>query len=165
MTIDATTLGTPVGPLALLTRDGALIAAGFADIETMHARVGDEPLIEHHDLGVVSQGVSAYLAGDLGALDDLPVAQPGGAFRQAAWAAMRRVPAGQTISYAKLAAEAGNPKAVRAAASACAQNLIAPIVPCHRVLRSDGSLGGYYYGLAVKEWLLAHEQRVTDGAD
>jgi methylated-DNA-[protein]-cysteine S-methyltransferase len=72
---------------------------------------------------------------------------------------MRRVPAGETISYTKLAAEAGNPKAVRAAGSACAQNLIAPIVPCHRVLRTDGSLGGYYYGLPAKQWLLAHERR------
>jgi methylated-DNA-[protein]-cysteine S-methyltransferase len=92
-------------------------------------------------------------------MDEIPVTQPGGAFRQAAWTAMRRVPAGETISYTKLAAEAGNPKAVRAAASACAQNLIAPIVPCHRVLRSDGSLGGYYYGLPVKQWLIAHELR------
>jgi methylated-DNA-[protein]-cysteine S-methyltransferase len=159
MTISATTLQTPIGELALLARDGTLVAAGFADVDTMHARIGDEPLTVHRDLGELSRAVSAYFDGDLTALDELPVAQPGGAFRQAAWTAMRRVPAGETISYTKLAAEAGNPKAVRAAASACAQNLIAPIVPCHRVLRSDGSLGGYYYGLPVKEWLIAHELR------
>jgi methylated-DNA-[protein]-cysteine S-methyltransferase len=159
MTINATALQTPIGELALLARDGTLVAAGFADIDTMRARIGDAPLTVHPDLGELSRAVSAYFDGDLTALDELPVAQPGGTFRQAAWTAMRRVPAGETISYTKLAAEAGNPKAVRAAASACAQNLIAPIVPCHRVLRSDGSLGGYYYGLPVKEWLIAHELR------
>jgi methylated-DNA-[protein]-cysteine S-methyltransferase len=159
MTIEAASVPTPIGGLSLLARDGALIAAGFADIETMHARVGDEPLRERAELGELSRGVAAYIAGDLTAIDDLPVVQPGGRFRQAAWTAMRRVPAGQTISYTKLAAEAGNPKAVRAAGTACAVNLVAPIVPCHRVVRSDGSLGGYYYGLNVKEWLLTHERR------
>jgi methylated-DNA-[protein]-cysteine S-methyltransferase len=159
MTIEATTLSTPTGNLSLLARDGGLVAAGFADIETMHARIGVEPLVERHDLGELSRGVAAYFAGDLAAMDELPVDQPGGPFRQAAWTAMRRVPAGGTISYTKLAAEAGNPKAVRAAGSACALNLIAPIVPCHRVVRSDGSPGGYYYGLTVKEWLLGHERR------
>jgi methylated-DNA-[protein]-cysteine S-methyltransferase len=159
MTIEATSVPTPIGGLSLLARDGALIAAGFADIETMHARIGDEPLHERAELGDLSRGVAAYIAGDLTAMDDLPVVQPGGRFRQAAWTAMRRVPAGQTISYTKLAAEAGNPKAVRAAGTACAVNLVAPIVACHRVVRSDGSLGGYYYGLNVKEWLLTHERQ------
>jgi methylated-DNA-[protein]-cysteine S-methyltransferase len=159
MTIEATSVPTPIGGLSLLARDGALIAAGFADIETMHARIGDEPLHEWAELGDLSRGVAAYIAGDLTAMDDLPVVQPGGRFRQAAWTAMRRVPAGQTISYTKLAAEAGNPKAVRAAGTACAVNLVAPIVACHRVVRSDGSLGGYYYGLNVKEWLLTHERQ------
>jgi methylated-DNA-[protein]-cysteine S-methyltransferase len=125
----------------------------------MHARIGDEPLLERADLGGLSRGVAAYFGGDLTAIDELPVDQPGGGFRQAAWTAMRRVPPGQTITYTKLAAEAGNPKAVRAAASACAQNLIAPIVACHRVVRTDGGLGGYYYGFDVKEWLIAHERR------
>jgi methylated-DNA-[protein]-cysteine S-methyltransferase len=158
MTIEATTVPTAIGGLSLLARDGALIAAGFADIQTMHARIGDEPLRERAELGELSRGVAAYIAGDLTAMDDLPVVQPGGAFRQAAWTAMRRVPAGQTITYTKLAAEAGNPKAVRAAGTACAVNLVAPIVACHRVVRTDGSLGGYYYGLNVKEWLLSHER-------
>ncbi len=70
---------------------------------------------------------------------------------------MRSIPPGQTWSYARLAAEAGRPTAVRAAGSACARNLVAPFVPCHRVVRSDGSLGGYAYGLDIKRALLAHE--------
>src|SRR5207342_3389453 len=99
----------------------------------------------------------AYVAGDLAALDAVPVRQPGGPFLQEAWRVMRQIPAGTTWTYAELAAKAGRPSAVRAAGGACAHNLVAPFVPCHRVLRTGGSLGGYYYGLDVKQWLLTHE--------
>jgi methylated-DNA-[protein]-cysteine S-methyltransferase len=158
MTIDATTLTTPIGELSLLARHDVLIAAGFAAPSEMAARVNEESLAVRRDLGRLSAAVAAYFDGDLTALDDLPVSQPGGDFHQAAWKVMREVPAGRTISYAELAARAGNPNAVRAAGSACARNLIAPIVPCHRILRTGGALGGYYYGLPAKRWLLAHEQ-------
>jgi methylated-DNA-[protein]-cysteine S-methyltransferase len=159
MTIDATTLTTPVGELSLLARDDVLIAAGFATAATMAARLDDERLVARRDLGRLSAAVQAYFDGDLRALDDLPVDQAGGDFHQAAWKVMREVPAGETITYAELAARAGNAKAIRAAGSACARNLIAPIVPCHRIVRTDGSLGGYYYGLPTKRWLLTHERR------
>jgi methylated-DNA-[protein]-cysteine S-methyltransferase len=102
--------------------------------------------------------VARYSAGEVTALESVPVRQPGGTFFQAAWAAMRQIPPGRTLSYTELAAEAGRPLAVRAAGSACARNLLAPFVPCHRVLRSDGTLGGYAYGLDVKRALLAHER-------
>lgn len=105
----------------------------------------------------VSDAVSAYVDGDLAALDSVEVLQAGGAFMQDAWIALRTVSAGTTTSYTGLAALAGRPSAVRAAGSACAKNLVAPFVPCHRILRTDGSLGGYYYGLPVKAALLAHE--------
>jgi methylated-DNA-[protein]-cysteine S-methyltransferase len=161
MTIDATILTTPVGELSLLARNDVLIAAGFASPATMAARLDDEELIVRSDLGRLSAAVEAYFAGELRALDDLPVSQPGGDFHQAAWKVMREVAPGETITYAELAARVGNPKAVRAAGSACARNLIAPIVPCHRIVRTDGSLGGYYYGLPTKQWLLTHERRKT----
>ena len=70
---------------------------------------------------------------------------------------MRKIPVGKTMSYAEIAKRAGSPDAVRAAGSACARNLIAPIVPCHRVVKSGGALGNYGYGLESKEWLLRHE--------
>jgi methylated-DNA-[protein]-cysteine S-methyltransferase len=158
MTLDATTLDTPIGPLSLLARDDVLVAAGFVPIADMAARLDDEPPVRRHDLGRLSAAVTAYLDGELSAIDNLPVEQPGGAFTQAAWKVMREVPAGQTITYAELAARAGNPSAVRAAGSACARNLIAPIVPCHRIVRTGGALGGYYYGLPAKRWLLGHEK-------
>jgi methylated-DNA-[protein]-cysteine S-methyltransferase len=158
MTLEATSLITPIGELSLLARDDAIVAAGFATVRAMADRLDDDAVSTRADLGRLSAGVAAYLAGDLTAIDDLPVSQPGGEYFQAAWKVMREVPAGQTITYAELADRAGNPKAVRAAASACARNLIAPIVPCHRIVRTDGALGGYYYGLDTKAWLLDHER-------
>jgi methylated-DNA-[protein]-cysteine S-methyltransferase len=158
-TVLATTVTTPVGDLALLVRDDALVAAGFTDVADQYQRLQtDDPLRAVDDLGVFTKVLAAYFDGDVQAMDELPVDQPGGPFRQAAWKAMRAVPAGEVITYAELAARAGNPGAVRAAGSACAQNRIAPIVPCHRIVRTGGSLGGYYYGLPVKDWLLAHER-------
>ena len=70
---------------------------------------------------------------------------------------MRKVNAGKTISYAQLAKQAGSEAAVRAAGSACAKNLIAIVVPCHRIVKTGGALGNYAYGLKNKEWLLSHE--------
>ena len=155
----ATTMTTPVGELALLVRDDVLVAAGFTDVNDQYARLHvDVPLRIVDKLGRFSDAMSAYFDGDVAAMDTLPVEQPGGAFRQAAWKVMREVPAGEVISYAELAARAGNPGAVRAAGTACATNMVAPIVPCHRIVRTGGGLGGYYYGLGVKQWLLAHER-------
>lgn len=155
----ATTMATPVGDLALLVRDEVLVAAGFTDVNDQYARLQvDVPLRIVDKLGRFSDAMSSYFDGDVTAMDTLPVSQPGSAFRQAAWKVMREVPAGEVISYAELAARAGNPGAVRAAGTACATNMVAPIVPCHRIVRTGGALGGYYYGLGVKEWLLAHER-------
>lgn len=108
--------------------------------------------------GPVAEAVAAYAEGDPAAFEGLAVEQPGSAYRQEVWEAMRRVPAGQTVSYAELAQMAGRPQAHRAAAGACANNLIAFAVPCHRVIRSDGSLGGYiYHGADTKRRLLTRE--------
>ena len=89
---------------------------------------------------------------------DLPLDLRGTAFQEAVWAALRAIPAGETRSYAQLAAAAGAPAATRAAGSACGANPVAVLVPCHRALRSDGSLGGYAYGLERKRALLARER-------
>ncbi len=160
----ATVVDTPVGPLSLLVLGGQLIAGGFtAQPVVMHTRLAP-PLralpLETTDPGALpwlAKPVAAYFGGDLRALDGIPVYQPGSPSRQRLWAALRAVPPGTTVSYTQLAAQAGNPRAPRAAGAACAYNLIAPVVPCHRALRSDGSLGGYYYGLDRKTWLLRHE--------
>jgi AraC family transcriptional regulator, regulatory protein of adaptative response / methylated-DNA-[protein]-cysteine methyltransferase len=91
---------------------------------------------------------------------DLSLDIQGTEFQKAVWAALRSIPAGETRSYAELATLAGRPSAVRAAGSACARNAFAVLVPCHRVVRSDGDLGGYAWGLDRKRRLLERELAV-----
>ena len=98
-----------------------------------------------------------WISGDPTALNKISVEQIGTKFRQECWEAMRKIKPGRPISYADLADRTSSKSAVRAAATACASNLIAPIVPCHRIIKSDGTIGGYGYGVALKEQLLAHE--------
>lgn len=159
--IHSLVMTTPVGPLALLERDGALVGAGFRDpgelVARLHASMRDEPVAPVDDLGELSAAMAAYFEGDLGALDSLPVHQPGTPLRERLWAEMRAIKPGETRSYAELAEAVGIPRGARAAGGACAGNLVAPIVPCHRVVATDGSLNGYAYGLHVKHWLLTHE--------
>ena len=90
---------------------------------------------------------------------DIPLDVKGTAFQERVWEELRKIPAGETRSYAEIAAAAGNPSAVRAAGSANGANNVAVLIPCHRVIRSDGSLGGYAYGLDIKRELLAREAR------
>jgi methylated-DNA-[protein]-cysteine S-methyltransferase len=164
-------LPTPVGPLVVVvdpdavgdrgpTDYGAVVASGFGAVSDTLSRLTDAQRargVTEAELGAVATAVADWSHGRVDALDAVSVAQPGGEFRQRAWTALRAVPAGRTVTYTGLAARAGSPAAVRAAGSACARNLVAPFVPCHRVVRSDGGLGGYYYGLDVKRALLAHE--------
>ncbi|HTN13561.1 MAG TPA: methylated-DNA--[protein]-cysteine S-methyltransferase [Sphingomonadaceae bacterium] len=89
--------------------------------------------------------------------EDIPLDVKGTAFQEAVWRELRRIPKGETRSYAEIAAAAGKPKAVRAAGGANGANNVAVLIPCHRVVRSDGSIGGYAYGTAIKEALLARE--------
>ena len=113
--------------------------------------------------GSLAGRMLAYLAGEAGALDEVVVAQPGDPAQQAAWRALRTVPAGQTVSYRQLGAMAGladpatDPFGAQAAGRACAGNHVAVIVPCHRVVRADGRLGGYGWGVPRKAWLLELE--------
>lgn len=90
---------------------------------------------------------------------DLPLTMSGTAFQQQVWQALREIPAGTTRSYSELAQTLGKPQAVRAVASACAANKIAVLIPCHRVIRSDGALSGYRWGIERKQRLLEREQQ------
>ncbi|NCC31805.1 MAG: methylated-DNA--[protein]-cysteine S-methyltransferase [Chloroflexia bacterium] len=92
---------------------------------------------------------------------DLPLDIQGTAFQERVWQVLRTVPAGSTMSYSELAERIGNPKAVRAVASACAANRLAVVIPCHRVVRSDGTLSGYRWGIERKRALLQRERKDT----
>ena len=94
----------------------------------------------------------------------MPLAPQGSEFQRAVWAVLQTIPAGQTRTYAQVAALLGKPSATRAVASACAANPIAVLIPCHRVLRSDGSLGGFYWGLDLKRALLQRESALPESA-
>lgn len=134
---------------------GPVVASGFGPVGAVAPAPVDS--MTAADLPEVAEAVAAYFNGDVNALDHVAVAQSGPDFHLAAWRAMRDIPAGQAWTYGELAAAAGNPRASRAAGSACATNTVAPFVPCHRIVRSGGALGQYGYGPATKEQLLRHE--------
>ena len=156
-----TTLKTPVGPLSLISREHILIAAGFTSQDELLCSISkqDRQLESKKvsQIPIISDLVSDYFDGDLRALDGIKVDQEGEKFSQSAWRVMRKISPGRTLTYADLAKRAGSEDAVRAAGSACARNLIALVVPCHRIVKTGGALGNYAYGLEVKEWLLRHE--------
>ena len=157
------TMPTPIGPLTVVVSEaGAVRAAGFTEdvpalLTLIHPGLRDraEPA---DDVGLLAKQVRAYLDGDLTAIDDVVVEQhSGGAFMPHAWQVMREIRPGAPVTYPEFARRSGRPAAIRAAAAACARNPVALFTPCHRVLRLDGSLGGYRWGLPVKRWLLEHE--------
>ena len=158
-------LSTPIG-VAVIACDenGNLRMFDWSDSEDrwqpmLRARYGDVEMVFQSDpFGLVS-AVAAYMDGDVHAIDALPVKFVGTEFQLKVWDALRTIPAGETRSYGALASRIGKPKAVRAVGLANGANPIAVVVPCHRVIGSDGSLTGYGGGLERKRWLLAHEAR------
>jgi len=147
-----------------VTDDAARLRAfAWADSEAR----GIEQLRQQYGAGVViadgsapaavRREIDAYFAGDLCAIDRIDCATHGTPFQQQVWNALRTIPAGTTLSYGALAVRIGNASAVRAVGLANGANPIALIVPCHRVIGTDGSLTGYGGGLDRKRWLLAHE--------
>ncbi|PWD50797.1 methylated-DNA--protein-cysteine methyltransferase [Serinibacter arcticus] len=159
------TYPTPAGPAhAVITpEDDVVRLFGWLDpaenIGRLRPDLAARGLTEGDGPASIRGAIADYTAGDLDALDAIAVEQPGGEFFTASWEAMRRVRPGHPVTYTELATAAGRPTAVRAAASACARNLVALVVPCHRIVRTDGGLGGFYYGLEVKRALQEHEAR------
>ena len=164
--LETASIVIPGGELTIVVDpdDGAVIASGFTSLTNLIALLpadeqsrGQRHVTDSPAMALVLAACRAYSGGDTGALDSVAVRQSGGPFIERARQELRGIPAGETDSYAGLAARAGRPAAVRAAGQACATNKVAPFVPCHRILRTDGTLGGYAYGLPVKLELLIHE--------
>lgn len=137
---------------------GAVVVATFGDLdEALERLAGPARAIKpRSSVPFIRDVLSRYGDDDLDALDEVSVTQPGGPFQQRAWIAMRTIKAGSVDTYAGLARRAGNPRAARAAGTVCSSNLVAPFIPCHRVVASNG-IGGYGYGLDIKVALLEHE--------
>jgi len=153
---------TPAGRLAVIAEGETVLCTSFRGMDDALAQFAALPSapaprsIRSAPMDRIASVLSRYAAGELGALDEVQVRQPGGPFQQRAWAAMRRIRPGTTDTYAGLAARAGSPRASRAAGTACSSNMVAPFVPCHRVVAANG-LGAYGYGVGMKVALLRHE--------
>ena len=161
------TFPTPFGPFSVaLDAQGAVIATAFGQIEALRARM---PSHARYSLGGSAQltndksatrpardQVLAYCAGELRKFS-LLLAPHGTPFQSRVWSALQQIPFGETRSYGELAAQIGNPAASRAVGRANATNPICLIVPCHRVVGTDGSLTGFAFGEALKRRLLDHE--------
>jgi methylated-DNA-[protein]-cysteine S-methyltransferase len=158
------TIQTPAGPFTFIAHGRTVLASGFTDdtaglLNLVHPSLRDLAAEETSatDLDAIEAAALAYFAGDIAAIDTVDVHQRSGEFIDVAWKTLRQVPGGEPVTYTQLASDAGRPAAVRAAAQACARNAAALFVPCHRVVRNDGTLGGYRWGLDVKRWLIDHE--------
>jgi methylated-DNA-[protein]-cysteine S-methyltransferase len=155
------TFDSPLGPLTASERGGRICLLHFGpdgpEIDGMFDRwYPGEPRVRQH-LALTDRVLRRYFGGELTALDEVAVELNGTSFQRQVWQALRRIPSGTTISYAELARRIGNPSAIRAVGTANGANPVAVIVPCHRVIGSDGSLTGYGGGLNRKHWLLTHE--------
>ena len=147
-----TTVATPLGDVLLVAVDGALVKAHFAPFEAPDVpETPQEPVLVE-----ASRQLAEHFAGERRSFD-LPLAPPGTAFQQRVWEELRRIPYGTTTTYGELALRLGDRKAVRAVGLANGRNPIAVVVPCHRVIGSDGKLRGYAGGIERKQRLLALE--------
>jgi methylated-DNA-[protein]-cysteine S-methyltransferase len=166
------TVDTPLGTFEVWVADDVVHAAGFAvppgkksALDNLPERGAGRRIDAGPARHPALDAVQEYFAGDLDRLGRVALSlPPTTAFRAAARSALIGIGPAEIRTYTELATTAGNPRAVRAAANVCATNPIALFVPCHRVLRSDGSLGGFLYGLDVKRALLDHEAKFTAGS-
>jgi methylated-DNA-[protein]-cysteine S-methyltransferase len=155
---------TPIGDLDIVAdADGRLRAVEWTDhADRMHRSLriqyGQYELTSAHNPAGSSAALRAYFGGDVTAIDRLKIATGGTDFQKSVWKALRGIACGETITYAVLAQRVGRPTAVRAVGHANGDNPISVVVPCHRVIGTNGSLTGYGGGIERKRWLLAHEQ-------
>jgi O-6-methylguanine DNA methyltransferase len=157
---------SPVGALLLVCdEEGFLRGLHFSDDDArMHQQLsrhygeGGYALTSGSAPTAITKALEAYFAGDIEAIEDIPVRADGTEFQQRVWAALRRILAGTTATYGQIAVQIGQPKAVRAVGLANGSNPIGIVVPCHRVVGANGKLTGYAGGLERKRWLLDHEQ-------
>lgn len=161
--IEISEVVSPLGDIRVATHHDALCGLAFADSwERVGAFLGkrfadsSRRAVSEDGLGV-GAAISRYFDGNLDALTAIPVDLGGTTFQQKVWDELVGVPAGETVSYGELAARIGSARAVRAVGTASGANPVCLVIPCHRMVRSNGDLGGYAGRLERKAWLLEHE--------
>lgn len=165
MTMTFERMATPLGAAVLVTDANARLRIFFWEDEQrtwlsrFRRHYAGIHLTEPKDPSGHVRTIERYFRGEVTALGEIPVAFNGTAFQLSVWNGLREIPAGTTISYGELARRIRLPRAVRAVGLANGSNPVGLVVPCHRVIGSDGSLTGYGGGLERKKWLLAHEAR------
>jgi AraC family transcriptional regulator, regulatory protein of adaptative response / methylated-DNA-[protein]-cysteine methyltransferase len=160
VTIRWTVVATSLGPLLIAATERGLCRVAFEEDGAALARRFPRATIEPGGAALAELAARVVALVESPERDaDLPLDVRGTAFQEAVWQALKAIPAGETRTYAELAAMAGRPEAVRAAGTACGTNPLAVVVPCHRAKRADGTLGGYAYGLERKAALLTREGR------
>jgi AraC family transcriptional regulator, regulatory protein of adaptative response / methylated-DNA-[protein]-cysteine methyltransferase len=160
VTIRWATVETTLGSMLVAATDKGICRLSFDESGEEVRRRFPNATIEEGGIAlqaIVNAAVAAV--NDPAHMPELPLDVAGTAFQQAVWQELQRIPPGETRTYAQIAAAVGRPGAVRAAGTANGQNRVAVLIPCHRVIRTDGTLGGYAYGLERKEKLLAAERR------
>lgn len=168
MRIEVAQKNSPVGVLTIAAIDGRLAGLCFEGLwqrreRALARRFASCEIVATPDPAGAVTALGRYFDGDLDAFASLEVVMLGTPFQQAVWSELRRIPAGQTRTYAELARAIGAPTAVRAVGAANGANPVGIVVPCHRVIGSDGSLTGFAGGLAAKRWLLEHEGTAPRG--
>jgi methylated-DNA-[protein]-cysteine S-methyltransferase len=159
-------IDTPIGKMLVVTDPKEnLRAVDWTDHEQrmqrllcLHYGASGFQIEPRHNANGLTDAINRYFAGEFEAIDALPVKTGGTPFQRQVWRALRKVRCGTTVSYTQLAERIGRPTAVRAVALANGSNPVGVVVPCHRVIGSDGSLTGYGGGIERKRWLLEHEQ-------
>ncbi|HET6744660.1 MAG TPA: methylated-DNA--[protein]-cysteine S-methyltransferase [Candidatus Limnocylindria bacterium] len=162
------TLPTPLGPMLAGVTDDGVCLLEFTDRPMLPTQLAvlehrlKRPLVagRHPLIDELERQLADYFAGRRAAFD-LPLTAPGSPFQERTWATLRQIPVGATLTYEELAADAGRPGAQRAAGTANGANRIAVLIPCHRVIRKSGEVGGYGGGSWRKAWLLDHERRLA----
>ena len=151
-------LSCPLGRLDVyVDSDGSLVRIDMRDAVTPPGQPAEAGRAGEERCRAAIAQLTEYFAGARRDFD-LPLRPQGTSFQQAAWQQLQRIPYGSTISYAEEAARLGRPTAYRAVGGANGKNPLPIVIPCHRVIAADGSLGGFSAGLAKKQWLLDHEQ-------
>ena len=165
-TIRWTHFDSPLGQMMIAATSKGICRLTFDDTEASLRRFFPQATVVRDDGGLkeLVEGALEAIEHPL-AMPDLPLDVAGTAFQEAVWRELRKIPAGETRSYAEIAAAIGHPKAVRAVGSANGDNHVCVLIPCHRVIRSDGSLGGYGGGLHRKKKLLASEGHPTEAPE